>query len=275
MIKRRLQTLTKRLGFYHRLKASAIYDVYWFLADRRLVDARRKEVDFYKDFLRGFQPGSLIFDIGANDGTKTDFFLRLGAKVVAIEPDTVNQEVLRQKFLAFRAVKKPVTIVGKAVSDTCSVETMMVDPQCSWMNTLSSKWADCLAASPERFEQPVNFCQLKRVETTTLSHLIHTYGSPFFIKIDVEGYEVQVLRGLRHRVPYVSFEVNLPQFRQEGLECIRLLGTLDPEGKFNYAANLGTGLVSNWLAPTDFSSVFDQCNDKSIEIFWRAAKVFH
>src|SRR3989442_2261023 len=97
-----LQTLLKRLGLYHRLKASALYHLYWRIADRRIIDDRSRVVEFYRKVLDGFRKGDMIFDVGANLGHKTDIFLRLGAKVVAIEPDELNQQVLTQAFLRYR-----------------------------------------------------------------------------------------------------------------------------------------------------------------------------
>lgn len=68
-------------------------------------------------------------------------------------------------------------------------------------------------------------------------------GQLFFVKIDVEGYEPHVLRGLRRLVPYLSFEVNLPEFKQEGLECVEQLANIAAAGRFNYAIDCGQGLV--------------------------------
>ena len=81
------QAFLKRVGLYQRFKSSYVYDLYWMFANQRLLDDRAKEVEFYKKTLLGFRKGNIIFDIGANVGCKTDVFLRLGAKVVAVEPD--------------------------------------------------------------------------------------------------------------------------------------------------------------------------------------------
>jgi len=115
-LKRCLQSTLKRAGVYYRLKNSYVYDLYWTVADRRLIDGRSKELDFYRSLLNGFRRGDLIFDVGANVGDKTDLFLRLGTRVVSIEPDEANQEVLRDRFLRYRLAPKRVVIVGKAVS---------------------------------------------------------------------------------------------------------------------------------------------------------------
>lgn len=108
-------------------------------------------MEFYRKLLNGFRSGDLIFDIGANHGSKVDFFLRLGARVVAVEPDEFNQGVLKRRFLDWRITPKPVTIVGKAVGDKVASQTMWIDAPGSAKNTLSSKWVETLRAYKERF----------------------------------------------------------------------------------------------------------------------------
>ena len=63
--KAHLRRLLERVGVYERAKASWIYDFYWSMADRRIIDDRRREVDFYRNLLDGFREGDLIFDVGA------------------------------------------------------------------------------------------------------------------------------------------------------------------------------------------------------------------
>ena len=267
-----LQTLLKRLDLYQRLKASRLYDLYWSIADRRIIDERSREVEFYRKVLEGFRQGDLIFDVGANHGFKTDIFLRLGARVVAVEPDELNQEVLTKKFLRYRLTRKPVVIVGKAVSDRSTVDKMWIDAPGSAKNSLSQKWVKTLRGDEKRFGHRLDFAQQREVETITLEQLIITHGLPIFVKIDVEGYEANVLRGLQRPVPYLSFEVNLPEFKPEGLECIKLLERIAPDGKFNYAADCQKGLVlERWLQSREFSEVLNACSETSIEVFWKTS----
>ena len=271
-LKPHLQAILRRVGLYHRLKASRLYDLYWTIADRSVIDDRRRETDFYRKLLRGFRRGDLIFDIGANKGSKTAAFLRLGARVVAVEPDEINQAILEEQFLRYRMTRRPVVIVRKAVSDSNTVGTMWIDEPGSAVNTLSSKWVETLRGDAGRFGHRLKFAQRREVETTTLDQLIVTYGHPFFVKIDVEGFEQNVLRGMDRPVPYLSFEVNLPEFRPEGLKCVELLGRLAADGKFNYAVDCRAGLVlQHWLGRQDFVEVLDRCADRSIEVFWKTS----
>lgn len=270
-LKQYTQTLLKQAGIYQRLKASRIYDLYWSVADRSIIARRDREIRFYRSLLAGFHRGCLVFDVGANHGTKTDIFLKLGARVVAIEPDQTNQDILREKFLTYRLSRQPVVIVGKALSEKESVETMWIDEPGSAKNTLSRKWVETLKRDDERFGQHHDFSRRTTVETTTLDQLISTHGLPFFIKIDVEGHEPSVLRGLHRAVSYLSFEVNLPEFAPDGQECVEMLDRLSAGGKFNYAAgDYEKGLaLQEWLPAREFSQILARCTERSIEVFWK------
>ncbi|MBS1806272.1 MAG: FkbM family methyltransferase [Acidobacteria bacterium] len=268
--------MLKQTAVYQRLKSSFVRDLYMQTTNRHWLELRRDEVEFYRGVLAGMRSGDLIFDIGANDGTKTDVFLRLGAKVIAIDPDDLNQQLIRSKFLRYRLAPKPVVVVGKAVSDTCSSKTMWIDGPGSALNTLSDKWAETLKEKKESFEGGnfgLDFAQSKTIETTTIEELIRLYGMPYFIKIDVEGYEIHVIRGLKQPVPFVSYEVNLPEFREEGIECVRILNSLSPAGRFNYVVDCQKGLaLSDWLSAADFVQVFDRCTEDSVEVFWKSGR---
>jgi FkbM family methyltransferase len=271
-VKSYIQRLLGRAGVYERAKASWIYDLYWSLADRRIIDDRRREIDFYRDLLHGFRKGDLIFDVGANHGYKTDIFLRLGAKVVAVEPDEKSQGILKQKFLKYRLKRRSLLIVRKAVSDRSSVEKMWIEAPGSAKNTLSRKWADVLRTDEERFGQRLSFDHCRTVETISMEQLIAAHGLPFFVKIDVEGHEPSVLQGMHRPVPYLSFEVNLPEFRAEGFACVQMLGRLAPEGEFNYTPDCRCGLaLKRWFRADEFSTLLNSCTDKSIEVFWKTS----
>lgn len=277
-LKAQMQNILGRAGLHDRLRASPIYDLFWMVAGRDRIDLRRSEVGFYRSLLPGFRRGSLIFDVGANVGHKTDVFLRLGARVVAIEPDQACQGILRQKFLSYRLTPKPVVIIGKAASGSCASQTMWVDGPGSALNTLSDKWVKTLKGDRERFQYThceLQFGQQREIETVTLDDLILDYGLPFYVKIDVEGHELSVLQGLHRPVPYLSFEVNLPEFRPEGLECIELLRRLSPNGRYNYGASCQDGLLlDSWVAASEISDVLDHCKPESVEVFWRNPHVF-
>lgn len=263
------QGLLQWAGIYHRLKASRLYDAYWQVCDRSVLGERAAEVGFYRRILTGFRPGDLIFDIGANHGAKVDVFLRLGARVVAVDPDEKNVAILREKFHKYRIHRLPVTIVGDALSDSDGSERMWIETPGSAKNTLSAKWVQTLRQDRVRFGEAFHFSESRVVPTTTMERLISKFGVPYFTKIDVEGFESKVLLGLHRPLPYLSFEVNLPEFKVEGLECIERLNRIAPEGRFRYAASVSGGLrPDDWVPAEEISKLLGCCNENSVEVFW-------
>jgi FkbM family methyltransferase len=229
---------------------------------------RGDELALFGALFEGLSHGALVFDVGANHGDMTDIFLRLGARVIAIEPDESNQQVLRRKFHAFRFRRLPVLVLPVAVAEAEGTETFWVDEPGSAQNTLSRKWVDALKSDSARFGHRLTFVGQKRVSTTSLERVIAEYGEPCFIKIDVEGAEVRVLRGLRRPVRLLSFEVNLPEFREEGLECVALLKRLGPTSRFNYVRHAKL-VLDRWVVADEFASVLSACEEPSIDVLWR------
>jgi FkbM family methyltransferase len=226
---------------------------------------------FYRSLFDGPPGALLIFDVGAHRGQRTDVFLELGARVIAVEPDPTNQRLLAGRFLSDRHPRGAVTVVGKAVSDTSTVATMWVHAPGSGLNSLSRKWVQVLGRDSRRFAGRVEFAGRRQVETTTLESLMSLFGTPHYIKIDVEGHEPSVLRGLRRPVPFISFEVNLPEFLPEGIECVDILGRLAGRGRFNWAGEFQTAVaLADWLEAPQFTCALRECKEPSVEVYWRA-----
>jgi FkbM family methyltransferase len=212
----------------------------------------------------------LVFDIGANKGSKCGLFLKLGARVIAVEPDQKNQKVLREMFVEWRVFKKPIVIVPKAVSSERGTAKMWVQDPGSAMNTLSPKWVLALKRDARCLGRSFEFSETVDVESVTLQDLIETYGIPAFVKIDVEGHEVEVIRSLKSAVESLSFEVNLPEFRAEGEECVDLLESLAAKRGFNYSDDCTKGLCSDrWLSAKEVKVALGVCQHRSIEVFWK------
>jgi FkbM family methyltransferase len=175
--------------------------------------------ELYGQFVK---QGDLVFNVGANVGTRTAVFLELGATVVAVEPQAQLCDYLRDRFASedvevVCAAAGPE--VGKAKLHLCS-DSQLATCAKGWADSLKGHWP------AERWDKTIT------VPQTTLDALIETYGLPDFIKIDVEGYEDQVLKGLSQPMKALSFEFTVP-YLAPALESLKVLERLG-YGRFNY-----------------------------------------
>lgn len=140
-------------------------------------------------------PGDLVFDVGANLGDKTAAYLSRGARVIAIEPQFAMVAQLQDRFGGCGDV----TILEVGLSDTVGELQMSVNSAVPAISTFMEEWKF------GRFSDQ-KWDQVATVPVTTLDILIKEYGSPRFIKIDVEGFEETVVNGLSKRSGCISTE---------------------------------------------------------------------
>lgn len=169
----------------------------------------------YGNFLR---PGDLCFDIGANLGNRVNSFLQLGCKVVALEPQSHCLNTLQRKFSG----NPNVTLVNQAVGrEPGEMRIHLSDDHV--LSSLSPEFIEKTTGSG-RFANS-SWSRTETCEVTTLDQLISDHGIPRFIKIDVEGFEAEVLGGLSRPVPALSIEW-VPEMPENARECVSRLAAL-------------------------------------------------
>ena len=236
-----------------------------FFRDDR--EERRRMIGFYSQFIK---KGDICFDIGANLGSRTAIFLACGARVVAIEPQSSCINALQRKYGS-----NPNVIILKAgVGEKEGIKEMKIcnAPEFS---TFSETQLNKMSNLQET--KNLEWYKTEKVNIVTLDSLIKKYGEPSFCKIDVEGYEKEVLGGLSKPIKLLSFEYNTLLVKN-ALACINQLDKLSRLGKgkigkkgkgeckyeFNYSVKESMSFrLNNWVSPGDIKKILNSMPQSS------------
>lgn len=190
---------------------------------RVLSEEEIRCAEFFRQFIK---PNDLVFDVGANMGSRTKVFLYLNARVVAFEPQKTCSDYLKSVLKN----EKDFRLVEMALGGEEGEGEMFISDVHA-ISTLSQHWTKVTKESG-RFSS-FEWSGKQHVGITTLDRAIREFGTPDFIKIDVEGYELEVLSGLTHPIRCISIE-----FAAETIEktykCIEYLSSLS-EVTFQYS----------------------------------------
>lgn len=216
-MKKILVQLARRLGIYNSLKRLK----YRFGFHPTFDPIKRSRlVALFSTFLK---KGDLCFDIGANVGEYTASFLDLGADVVSVEPQPIGVKRLKRLF----GSDSHVVIVPAACGEQEGKGEIHICEYNHAISTMSAAWQ-----ASGRFTADYEWRGKVTVAIITLDALIAKYGCPDFCKIDVEGFEFQVLSGLSQKIRALSFEFT-HEFLAEAELCLVHLNDLGPI-EFNF-----------------------------------------
>jgi FkbM family methyltransferase len=162
----------------------------------------------------------LIYDIGLHTGRDTEFYLKKGFKVIAIEaiPDFIAKA--REKF------KKEITngqliIIDKAITDKPVAEVDF------FINTEKDDWGTSLPDWNRGMNS--NFQRIK-VPAIQLETILEEHGEPYYMKIDIEGSDIICLKALQKtnfRPENISVELMTPNnFKEKKVDCLGILSHL-------------------------------------------------
>jgi FkbM family methyltransferase len=192
-------------------------NAYQATLNREVWRERKQARAFFAQLVRR---GELVFDVGASRGRVAETLEEIGCRVIAIEPNPELATFMRRHY-AFE-------VVAAAVGDAVAEATLHVG---DWegLSTLSDEWRR--VAPPDHTWGAGTVT----VPVTTLDALIDQFGKPSFVKIDVEGYEPQVLAGLSLPVRGIMFEYHFA-----GLHLAeRALDELERIGEYVFSHTVG------------------------------------
>ncbi|MDU1890685.1 MAG: FkbM family methyltransferase [Dysgonomonas sp.] len=239
----------KGVKLYHKIQGKRIDR-----KEEKYYQARKK---MYGELVK---PGELAFDVGANEGNRVKPLLAVGARVVAVEPQESCYKKLQETY------GDKIVIVPMGLDEKEGERDMYI-ASISVFSSFSTEWIDSVKEG--RFYERT-WGEKVQVPMTTLDRLIKGNGVPTFIKVDVEGFELQVLKGLSTPVKHISFEYTVPEQVDDAIKCIRQIESLDRETKFNYSREESMKwAMSKWLTADEMvdyiqTKEFQECGNGDI-----------
>lgn len=197
----------------------------------------------YRRFVR---PGDLVFDVGAHVGDRVGSFRRLGARVVAVEPQPSCAYAVRSIY----AGDDRVAVVEAACGARQGAIAMYVNSANPTVSTASPEFVRA-ANGAGGWEGEVWDDRID-VPCVTLDLLVAEHGTPAFVKIDVEGFEDAVLAGLTRPLAALSFEFTTIE-RAVALRCLDRVAELGFDG---YDVALGDAMTltfDRWVSPAEMA----------------------
>lgn len=205
----------------------------------------------YRPFVK---PGMLCFDIGSHFGNRIVIWRKLGARVVAVEPQPSLYAFLISKFQK----DKDVVLVQGAIANQEGEATFYHNTKNPSLSTIDQSWIEEKKTDPMwgKYTWDLEF----PIQASTLDALIKMYGVPDFCKIDVEGAELMVLSGLSIPLKCLSFEY-LTIAKERTLRCIDRLEQLGVY-EYNWTYSEFSKLKSEkWLCANDMKTAASAMND--------------
>lgn len=196
--------------------------------------------------------GDICFDIGSNLGNKTQQMLDLGAKVISVDPQKECFRLLTERF----GGNNNVILVNSGCGPFKGEGKIKISSH----HTLSSMSEEFMVeTSKERFVG-VKWEKEEIIEILTLDNLIDLHGVPRFCKIDVEGYESEVLKGLSKQIDYLSLEF-VPELKHKCFHAMEILLNLG-KYSFNYSeGESGIFEFNEWVSHDFMAEYLGKNND--------------
>ncbi len=166
-------------------------------------DLSRVDPWLFQAVLARVEPGSTVWDLGANVGLFTfgaAFRAGVGGRIVAVEADPWLAELVWRSAGSLPAGYAPVTVLGAAVAAEVGIADLAIAQR--------GRAASHLTLAPGS-SQTGGTRSLRPVVTVTLDWLLDRLPPPQLVKIDVEGAEVACLEGAKRLLEEVRPELLL------------------------------------------------------------------
>lgn len=202
---------------YKRYVKKKIYDYEMYLdtcdpgISRTLLLFGRRELEHKLILKKVLRPGMTILDIGANIGyyaIMESKWVGDTGKVIAVEPSLKNVTLLQRNLKLNNC--NNVHVFQTAISDSCAEKSFFV-AKSSNLNTFHNIGSGKYDLTGETIQ----------VSTQTVSAIMYDFGKPDLLRMDVEGHEVEIIKGMLSALeknemnPMIIFETHITRYNDE------------------------------------------------------------
>ncbi|MDC0436112.1 FkbM family methyltransferase [Candidatus Pelagibacter sp.] len=208
----------------------------------------------YHEISKFLKPNDLFFDIGAHIGDKSKELIKNNIKVVMVEPQPFCLDQLNKLY----SENPLVNIVPKGLGSSIQKMEMSINSETPVISTFAEHWK-LGRFSNSKWDKKIT------VDITTLDELIKKFGNPNYIKIDVEGFEHEVILGLTKKSGIVSFEFTSEFINDahKSIDHLISLGYLD----FNYSLGERKKFSTKWSNSEKIKEQIKE-NIKKDDLLW-------
>ena len=201
---------------------------------------------------------SLLFDIGANRGLYLDANRNKYMQSILVEANPSLCSFLEKKYIGDTSVQIVNCIVSNKTSETFYISNA------DTISTVDRDWIE-----NSRFAGSYQWQPIENIPAVSIDALITKYGVPSFIKIDVEGYEYNVLLSMTKAYCPLSFEW-AEEKKDElllSLKYLQELGysrfTIQQEDKYDYLID-----ENDWLTYEDIYVMLNTLCEPTRKKYW-------
>lgn len=149
-------------------------------------------------------PLGIIYDLGSNNGDDLPYYLKKADLVVAVEANPALCDQIRRRFV------EPME-AGRLFVENCVLNVDDLTPEVDFYIHQSNH---VLSRFPPPDPHLLHEFDKVRLPSKSITNLIRRYGAPYYVKIDIEGFDGEILKSLflnQIFPPFISAESHSPE----------------------------------------------------------------
>ena len=155
----------------------------------------------------------LIVDLGMNDGSDSLFYLKKGFNVVAVEANPALVDRASRRFARFINANA-LRVLNCGIADAAS------EPLDFYVNHTRSEWSSFIKDIGSRGKRGFS---VKKISMLPIGELFARFGTPYYLKIDVEGYDQRIIDAIAP-LPYRPRFISAEEGGVKMIDSLRAIG---------------------------------------------------